>query len=168
VWAVAWGLALSTRAIFVIPFIYVAWRLVDGRGFKAMTGFGLLVVATFAATFLPFYLWNPVLFWSDNPYRIQSSFVSREILIAVLVASVALGYLKRRSEATFMYSGMTIFITVILCWALKSMSVGWSGALWWHGFDITYFFLGLPFLILALGDLMAASMHKSGIRSSTP
>lgn len=156
-WAAAWGLALATRAIFVIPFIYVAWRLVDGRGFKATVAFGLVAVAAFAVTFLPFYLWDPVLFWERNPYYVQSGYVTREVLVAVLVATVVLGFLRRRSAPAlaFVHAGMTLFLTVLVCWIVKSVQEGWIATMWSHYFDLTYFSLCLPFLLVALGDALS-------------
>jgi hypothetical protein len=159
-WAVAWGVALSTRAIFIIPFIYVAWQIVDGRGLKAMIGVGLVVTATFAGTFLPFYLWDPELFWARNPYHVQSGYVSREVLLLVLVGTVIFGYFRRRSSATFLHTGATLFLTIFICWVIRIMQVGWSEVVWAHEFDLTYFSLCIPFLLLALGDRLPASSNK--------
>ncbi|HLU69886.1 MAG TPA: hypothetical protein VKZ88_03845 [Fibrobacteria bacterium] len=156
VWAILWGLALSTRAIFVIPFIYVGWRLVDGRRVKTTVMFGLAAAATFAATFLPFYLWDAALFWERNPYHVQSGYVTREVLVLVLAATIATGFVRRRTAAAgaFVHTGMTLFLTILVCWILKAFQEGWSATLWEHQFDITYFSLCLPFLVIALGDAL--------------
>ncbi len=160
-WAAVWGVALSTRAIFIIPFIYVMWRLVDDRGVKAIVLAGLVVVAAFMATFLPFYLWDPVLFWERNPYHVQSGYVRREILLFILAATAVFGYLRRRSSATFLYTGATLFLTIFICWVFKSVDVGWSNSLWEHGFDITYFSLCVPFLILSFGGALPGPPRTS-------
>lgn len=156
-WAILWGLALATRAIFTIPFIYVAWRLVDGRGVKATLAFGLVAAATFAATFLPFYLWDAELFWARNPYHVQAGYVTREVLVVVLAATIVTGFLRRRSPpaVAFVHTGMTLFLTVLACWIVKAVQVGWGATLWSHEFDITYYSLCIPFLVIALGDALS-------------
>jgi hypothetical protein len=151
-WAIVWGLALATRALFVIPLVLVAWKLVDGRGVRASLAFATLVAVTFAATFVPFYLWDPVLFWEHNPWRVQSGYATREVLVVVLIATFAVGYLRRRSAAVFLDTGLLLFLTIVLCWGLRVLDVGWVGMLWYNGFDLTYFSLCLPFLIVAWGD----------------
>jgi len=171
-WAIAWGLALATRALFVIPLVLVAWKLVDGRGVRASLAFAALVTATFAVTFVPFYLWDPVLFWEHNPWRVQSGYATREVLAFVLVGTFVLGYLRRRSAAVFLDTGLLLFLTILLCWGLRVLDVGWAGMLWYNGFDLTYFSLCIPFLIVAWGDrasgLFRPAFQEANLRSPAP
>lgn len=168
-WAVVWGLALSTRAIFVIPFIYASWRLIDGRGVRAAAVYGLVAAGAFAATFAPFYLWDPTLFWIRNPYFVQSGYATRGEVAAVLAATIAAGFLRRRAapSAAFALAGATLFLTILMCWAATSLRKGWGASLWASGFDITYFSLCLPFLVIALGDALPGR-GEAGAESARP
>ncbi len=155
-WAIAWGLMLSTRAIVLIPMILAAGGFLNGRGWKTAAGFFAVAGTVTIATFLPFYLWNPVLFWEHNPFNVQAGYISRPVLAAVLAITLWLAYRYRRSSQLFSqlfyHAGLILFGTVFVCWLLKVFQTGWAEMLWNHTFDLTYFFLGVPFLLVAWGS----------------
>ena len=150
-WAMAWGLMLSTRGIVVIPLILSAFHLLRDHDLKDWIGFGLILAATFFATFLPLYSWNPNLFWEHNPFNVQSGYIPTWALAIVLFTACFLGYRHRENPRLFFHSGILLFSTVLLCLVLKVMRSGWAEALWGSQFDISYFSLSIPFLLLALG-----------------
>ena len=159
-WAVAWGLMLSTRGIVLIPLIFTALHLLRNRDLKTHFAFGLVLSAVFLATFLPFYLWNPQLFWSHNPYDVQSGYIPRPGLAMVILISCLLGFVSRRNPRLFLFPGVLIYATVLGCWVFKSMKFGWAQALWGSEFDISYFSLSIPFLLIALGESLPGNLRK--------
>lgn len=153
-WAAVWGLALSTRGVVLIPLLLVVFPLLRGRGLKVSLAFGAVLSGVFLATFLPFYLWNPGLFWQHNPFDVQSGYISGWALAIVVAACCFLGYRHREKPRLFLHAGVLLYATVLGCWILKSLQVGWGEALWGNGFDISYFSLSLPFLLISLGELL--------------
>jgi len=151
-WALAWGLMLSTRGIVVIPMIFAAPALLKGRNVVTAAAFFGVAVGVMLATLVPFYLWDPRLFWEHNPYNVQAAYTSRGVLALVLLTSAALAYRYRETSLSFLHAGFLLFATIFVCGMLKAIHAGWESAFWNHGFDITYFSLCIPFLLPAWGE----------------
>ncbi len=156
-WAAAWGLLLATRGIVLIPLILMTFHLLQNRGFKDWIGFGCVLSAVFFTTFLPFYLWNAILFWEHNPYNVQSGYIPTWALVMVLLIACFLGYRHRRNSRLYFHSGILLFSTVLLCLILKCLTFGWVDALWGSQFDNSYFSLCTPFLLLSMGESLPAA-----------
>ncbi len=148
--AAAWGLLLSTRAVTVIPLALAAFPLLRGRSPRAVVLSGMVLAGTFLATLVPFYAWAPGRFRDVNPYFVQSGAAPGWIVAIVLAVSLWLGFRHRLAPRLFAHAGFVLFGTVLASWVVKSLRVGWSEALWSHGFDISYFALPLPFLLVSL------------------
>lgn len=158
-WGVAWGLMLSTRGIVIIPLIFTAFHILRDRDWKACLAFGAALSGTFIATFLPFYLWNSRLFWSHNPFDVQSGYIPGWGLALVILICCLLGYRNRKNPRLVLYSGGFIYATILGCLIIKSVNIGWAQAIWGSGFDISYFSLSVPFLLLSLGESLSPNLN---------
>jgi hypothetical protein len=152
VWGLVWGVALSTRGIMLIPLILAAFPLLQGRGVKAVAGFCAAVVAGFLGTFLPFFLWDPSLFLEHNPFRVQSTFLPLWGLILLLSSALIVGFLRGKATRPYHDTGVLLLVTVVFYAARLSFKGGWAGARQEGRFDVSFFVLPLPFLLLAQGE----------------
>jgi hypothetical protein len=161
--AAAWGLLLSTRAVTVLPLALAAFPLLRGRSFRVVVLSGIVLACTFLATLVPFYAWAPERFRDVNPYFVQSGAMPGWAIAVVLVGSLWLGFRFRAAPRLFAHAGAMLFVTVIVSWVIKSFRLGWATAIWNHGFDLSYFALPLPFLLLhlAVATSSAASSPTS-------
>lgn len=148
--AVAWGLVLSTRAVAILPFALVAFPLLKGRSPREVVLSGFVLAATFLATLAPFFFWSPDHFHDVNPYFVQSGAMPGWAVAIVLAFALCLGFRFRGSPRLFAHAGAVLFVAVFASWIIKSIRLGWATALWGNGFDISYFALPLPFLLLYL------------------
>jgi hypothetical protein len=154
-WGMAWGLMLSTRGIVILPLIFSGLYLIKGRDWKNKGGFALVLGLTTFLTFVPFYLWDPQLFWLNNPLDVQSGYIPSWALAFVILTCIGIGIRFCFGSRLFFHTGFSIFITVLGCYILKSIQMGWITALWENIFDITYFSMSIPFLILSLCESLA-------------
>lgn len=165
--AAAWGLLLSTRGVVIVPLLLAVFPLLMGRSLKAALAFAAVLVATFAATLIPFYLWDPAFFLDRNPYIVQSGYIPGWALVLVLLVSGYLGFRHRTTPRIYFHSGFILFGIVLGCLLLKVLQTGYTHSLWESGFDISYFSLPLPFLLLHLAscvgveDVEISTIHPS-------
>lgn len=148
--AFAWGVLASTRGVVAIPFLLAVFPLLKGRTICEGLAFGAVLVGAFAATVLPFYLWDTTAFLAKNPFIVQSDYIPGWALGIVLLLSVYLGYRYRAAPRLFMHTGIILFGTILGCLVLKALQTGWTHAVWGNGYDISYFAIPMPFLLLHL------------------
>lgn len=160
--ALGWGLLLSTRGVVIVPFVLAVFPLLRERRRNDKVLFGTVLLAAFAATFVPFFVWDPVHFLDKNPLHVQASYIPSWALAAVILASMVTGYRHRARPRLFAHTGFLLFTTVLFCWLLSAGRNGMATVLWEHGFDLTYFALPIPFILLHIGVL-----HTSSRRSGT-
>lgn len=157
-----WGLLLSTRGVVVVALLVSVFPLLRGRGWRSARAFAIALVVTFAATFAPFYLWRSDLFWTHNPFGAQADYISTWGLALLVSASCVLGYSHRDDPHPFLHTGLLLYATVLGSWILKSARIGWVPTLSGSGFDISYFALPLPFLLIALGERLPSPSPDGG------
>ena len=143
---------LSTRGIVFIPLLLAASGLLRDRGFKAFVLFFATAGIMFLATLLPFYLWDPDHFRVYNPYDQQSGYIPSWALALVLAITCFVAFRCRNNLRPFLHTGILLYGTVLLCLILKAIKFGWVEALWGSHFDISYFSLSMPFLLIAWGE----------------
>lgn len=160
-WAMVWGLLLSTRGVVVIPLVLFSAHFFRVRGLWTMIGFGTLVTSVFLATFAPFYVWDSMLFWEHNPFYVQSGNIPSWLLAMVILVSCYLGWTDKTGNLFFRQTGMVLFATVLICLGLKADEVGIGNAIINNQFDISYFSLSLPFLLISLGKTLEHSLIQS-------
>lgn len=148
--AAAWGLLLSTRAVTVVPLALAAFPLLRGRPARDVILSGTVLAAVFLATLLPFYAWASERFRDVNPYFVQSGAIPGWAVAIVLAASLWTGFRHRAAPRLFAHAGLLLFAAVFAAWTIRSFEAGWANAIWNHGFDISYFCLPMPFLLLGL------------------
>ncbi len=148
--AAAWGVLASTRGVVVIPFLLAVFPLLKGRKIGEVLAFGAVLIGTFVFTVLPFYLWDKAAFLSQNPFTVQSGYIPGWALALVLLLAVYLGYRYRAAPRLFMHTGLILFGTLLGCLLLKALQTGWTHTVWGNGFDISYFAIPIPFLLLHL------------------
>ncbi len=153
-WAIVWGLLLSTRGIVVIPLVLLSAQFLRTRGFWSTLGFGVVVTAVFLATFAPFYVWSPTLFWYHNPFYVQSGNIPIWLLAMVIFICAYLGFKDNAGDFIFRNAAMVLFTTVLVCLGMKVNAAGAGNAIFQNQFDISYFTLSLPFLLISLGKTL--------------
>lgn len=150
--AVITGLCGSTRLSAVIPiallygyeFLKLPWR-------KELC-FILVTISVWAATFLPFLLWdfNQLLFFEYNPFVLQSRQGSPTVLF--LFASIAIGlviYQKDHLHDFYIHAGGLLTLLVVLTFGYNMLSSG-NYVLYSCAYDITYFNMALPFYLYVI------------------
>jgi hypothetical protein len=143
------GIALSTRGIaglvcaVLFPWIF---RRRPGEGVVA----GLIALATFAATLLPFVLWDPARFRSDGPFAIQSSYAPGWLLAALLATGVVVGARAASARAAWWSVALLLFAAVGSVFVYSIVTEGWNAVLLDDRFDISYFAFGQTAMLYAV------------------
>lgn len=141
------GLLLSTRGIVLLIFI-----LYFGYFFRHSLRKGLVMLvgisAGFLITILPFVLWDPARFVTSGPLAIQSSYLPLSLLICSIVLCLLLAIRAKALSSVYKYIAVVLFAVVSVAFCLSILSYGWSATIFKDRFDISYFCLSLPFLLL--------------------
>lgn len=145
------GLLLSTRSIAVIPFAVSFIMLVRTRplGWRR-TGILLCIIAgIFIMTLLPLYIWHPAEFRFYNPIMVQNLLLPAWWIGAIfaLCACIA-GWFSRTAFEGIFWSGILLLLIVAWAFIVKLIQVGTVHAFYEGRFDISYFIISLPFLII--------------------
>jgi len=165
--AVLTGLCASTRLAAVIPLAMLYGYAFLHAGWKKQTGFVLTVLATFALTFLPFFLWNgnQLLFFEYNPFVLQTRQGSPAGFLLFALLAVGWTVYKKDSLQHFhLYAGGLLTVLVVITFGYN-MIVSGNCDLYCSGYDISYFNMALPFYIYetacALSHESASETHPS-------
>lgn len=147
------GLVLSTRNVFIIPFII---GFIYSLKFKKITikqtiYLGLITLSTFIITFMPFVWGHFEDFKISNPFIIQSSFLIpfRYTLLFISFSFFA-GYFSKTKNDVYFFSALTLFISIcfyILYWIIETSL---QKTIFESGSDISYFILCVPFCLFSL------------------
>lgn len=147
------GLVMSTRNVFVIPFVILFLYALKAKvfNFAQALSIGTIALFVFALTFVPFV----VGFWDDfmvmNPFLIQSSvLIPFSWSFTCILVSSSFFFLCKKKIDVFFYSGLALFLTIIAHFAYQSIDHGLYGALFDSYADVGYFMLGIPFTLYYL------------------
>jgi hypothetical protein len=147
------GLLLSTRNVLILPYIVLFLYVLKNRLYTIREVFqiGLLVIITFALTFLPFVINHFQSFLEINPFIIQSSYLipSWLSLICILLTFSSYFFLKQK-EDVFFYGGLFLFITVLIYFIYQIQKHGFINTLFGSQADLSYFILCVPFFLYYL------------------
>ena len=147
------GLCLSTRNIFIIPFIIAFLFALNKKilSFKQIILIGSIAIFIFALTFLPF-VWNhSSSFKKMNPFIIQSSSLMPFILtIPFILLGAFTGLLCKKMMDVYFYSGLILFLTIIGYFSYHIAIDGFCNTLFESTADISYFILCIPFSLFYL------------------
>lgn len=144
------GLVLSTRNVFVITFIITfVYLLRSGQiSFGRIVILGMYSSLFFSLTFVPFVITYLPEFWVMNPFIVQSSFlVPFHYTLFFIALSFAAGFLTKSSDDVFFYSGVVLFVSIVIYVMYHIFTWGFQKAFFNASADISYLILGLPFLL---------------------
>lgn len=147
------GLLLSTRNVFVIPYIIAfLFALKDIRvKFLETIYIGIVAIIVFALTFLPF-IWNHLSdFMLMNPFIIQSGYLMpTEFSLFCILLSFGTFWFCKVKEDVYFFSGMILFFTIILHFFYQMSLHGFVETFFKSRADISYFILCIPFFLYFL------------------
>ena|GEM_PF-2323497 len=155
------GLLLSTRSIVIVPLLAYASHLIKrspGNGFQIFRG-GCYALATLAITLLPLYLWHPKDFQEFNPILVQSTLLPMSLGLPILVITAMAATKAKDFYGVLYVSGVLITLSVLASFLLVIHSDGPRAAFWDSKFDISYFLLAIPFLVLS-SSLLYPEPHR--------
>lgn len=144
------GLLLSTRNVFVIPYIVTFLFVLKSKqiSFRELLKIGVISIIVFIATFLPF-VWNHFSdFFIMNPFIIQSGFLmpSELSMICVLISLGAFWLCKKGNDIYF-FSGVFLLLPIIIHFIYQIIIHGFHETFFNSRADISYFILCLPFFV---------------------
>jgi len=143
------GLLLSTRAVFILPYIVIFLSSLIHKEikFKSLIIYGLVSSAAFICTFLPLAFIFREEFIVMNPFIVQSSFLMPAGYVVVFVGiSIALSFCIRNESDKYFYCGISLFIPVAIYFVYQIVFNGFEKAFYQSNADISYFLFCLPFL----------------------
>ena len=147
------GLFLSTRGIIAIPILfYTAYAWLRKKEYVGWIKMMIYLVSGFILTLLPFIIWDASLFMQYNPITLQAGFLPSWLLFLFVVSSVMIGTKIKSLSQLYCTLGVFIFIIISAAWIKVIISSGFKHALLLNGFDISYFLLAVPFLLLGIPD----------------
>ncbi len=147
------GLLLSTRNVFVIPYSILMLYLIKNKKIKfhKILTLALIVITTFALTFLPFIVNHFSDFLLLNPFVIQSSYLMPAWLsVFCIFASLGLYFFIRNTQDVYFYSGISLFFTISVYFIWEIYFYGFQSAYFGNKADISYFILCIPFFLYFL------------------
>lgn len=144
------GLILSTRNVLILPFIVLFLYILKNKIYHVsdFLKISVIVLITFATTFLPFVINHFQSFLKINPFIIQSSFLMPGWLSFICIITTFISFfLVKRKDDIFFFSGFFVFITIMTYFFYQVLINGFQNTLWGSKADISYFILCIPFLL---------------------
>jgi len=144
------GFVLSTRGImlyiFIVMFTYVfiknkKWSKFALASFFTLVGFGVSII--------PFMIWDWQLFQSYNPITLQASFIPKIYLILFALLAFWFGYSSKNLQVLMGNIGILLFVIVSVSFLINVANSSLYFVIAENGFDISYFFFSIPFLLIA-------------------
>ena len=153
--AIICGLFMSTRlSVFIPLFLYLFpdFLKVDNKN-KIL--FGLVSIAVFCITFLPFLFWdyNSLLFFQYNPFVLQTrqGSIFDIVILVVLLLIFSLKW-KNNLYLCFSYIATVIFVIVSIAFLFDMLKNDFIYGLFSSRHDITYFNMALPFIVFVIAN----------------
>ncbi len=147
------GLVLSTRNVFVIPFVILFVYSLNKKiiNFSHLISIGCISLLTFIATFIPF-VWNHFEdFKVMNPFIIQSSgLMPFKYTLFFILLSFMVGFICKSKKDVVFFSSFILFLSICLYFTYWTLIIGFNDTFFESGADISYFILCLPFCVFHL------------------
>ncbi len=147
------GFLLSTRNVYILVYIvfFLSGLINSELSFKRLSIFISIALVAFISTFIPLIIYFKDDFFTMNPFIIQSSFLVPEFYIIIFILiSVLLSFLVKNRSDKFFYSGVTLFISILIYSIYNLVNYGYEVSFINSKIDISYFIFCLPFLIMYL------------------
>ena len=154
--AILCGLTASTRLTAILPLFMLYFQEFTQVSWQRKISFLLIVVITFAVTFLPFWIWdaNTLLYSDHGPFALQTSQIRDFDLIVFLVISVWLACKwKAKYVKLYAYTAVLLGFMVAYTFIFNMATRGDWLRLFSSTYDITYFNMALVFVIATLSAL---------------
>ena len=145
------GMLLSTRLAVAIPFFIFLLRPFLSLNLRRKASFLLGIFLTFSLTFLPFLLWDmkSLLFFEYNPFVLQTRQGSLSGILLLIPVMIYLAFSwqdnRRRLYGNIGY-GLFLLTAVTF---IINMATSGNYRLFTPTYDISYFSMSLPFIIIA-------------------
>ncbi len=153
--AVLTGLLLSTRSVYILPYIifFLSTLLRKEISFRLFVLFTSISIAAFAASFIPILWGYKDEFFVINPFIIQSTFLIPKLytLLFILISMMLSFFVKSIKDKVF-YSGLSLFIAILIYSTYHVYNFGFHESLIESRVDISYFIFCVPFHIKFLMD----------------
>ncbi|WP_090753907.1 hypothetical protein [Nonlabens sp. Hel1_33_55] len=149
--AIILGLLLATRSVYSLAYVvffisFLKTRMINVRQAAA---YSAIILTSFVLTFVPLLLFYFDDFFKMNPFIVQSSFLLPASLIPLLfIIAVIFGFLAKTTWQRFLYSGFTIFLSILIYAIYLISQYGFLEALYQSKIDISYFIFSIPFLLI--------------------
>jgi drug/metabolite transporter superfamily protein YnfA len=162
--AVGWGVALASRANFLLLVPLAFGWLRQRHGWVAASRAMLLTLATVAGLTLPFYLYDPGNFGpleaADRLLRFNALVPYAGQALLLLAGALSVGLASRRQDTK------TLFQNCALVQALPPVAGTVLGSVQFGRPDLAYAAYGSFFTWFALMSYACAAMYQSGYRPS--
>lgn len=166
------GLLLSTRL-----YVGMAYAVYGAYAFRSDwargAAFAGIALATWAATWVPFAVWDPERFAAFGPFAVQGLYLPRWLAAASVGAALTLGWRAPDLPAVITRIGW-LLLGLVAFFGVTSVDPAYPLAMF-LGFDVAYLALPTPFLLFALAGrtprsftVGAATRRPAGEYSSTP
>ncbi len=144
------GLLLATRSIYILVLIILYLSLLWRKkiSFKDLIYNGIFLTLGFVLPFIPLIAWFPHKFFVLNPFMIQSGFLIPVYYVGLfIVIAVFLSFFVRDNKDIFFYSGISLFLSILIYFLYHIFKVGFTNAYMNSIADISYFIFSVPFLL---------------------
>lgn len=147
------GLLLSTRNVFIIPYIITFLFLLRTKkiNLPQVLKLGSIAFLFFILTFLPVVIGHFDDFLIMNPFIVQSTFlIPFEYTLGFILIAVLLSLACKTNGDVFFYSGLTLFLSILIYFLYHIILSGFEAAYFESRVDISYFILCVPFVVYFL------------------
>ena len=151
------GYLMAMRTVFLVPCAIYLVRWLDFKKIGRTAAFAITSLTVFCLLLFPFIAWDMHKFLSNNPFHEQSDKMPLGLAACFVVGAVVCGFFARSLERAVLVSGYVLFGLIGSGFLIKIFRAGFTQAFWGSGFDISYFMVALPFLVLSLFPLLRSS-----------
>ncbi len=147
------GLLLSTRGIVAIPYLaFFSFNYLRNRQWRTLIISGIGIGIGFIGTLVPFIIWDYRLFSIFNPITLQAGFLNLPLLIIFFIGTIIISYKTKNLRQFYRYLALILTAVITVAFFKTIFQFGWDIALHSSAFDISYYILAIPILILAWFD----------------
>ncbi|MFQ6032265.1 MAG: hypothetical protein ACE5K2_05020 [Candidatus Zixiibacteriota bacterium] len=143
------GLLLSTRGVVLLIYIIILGYFLK----RQIINHSLFFISMFVGFFLslaPFLIWDWTYFINFGPFAVQLSYIPNWLLTLAIASSVLCALTIRSLKGIYSSVSFILFGVVSAAFVLAVLDLGWHKAVLGSGFDIAYFCLALPYLLISL------------------
>jgi hypothetical protein len=144
------GILLCTRGIVLLPLTVFGIYYLRNTPIRHWITSGTAFLSIIIVLFLPFYIWDPILFAANNPFLKQTGYIPTTLVIVSWIVAIIIGLFTDTEYRAMTYSAILIFIVIIIVFVQNVFIMGFQKAIFGSGVDISYFIFSLPFIIYSL------------------